>query len=56
MKQAPPPVNEADILEEDMARAAHGRLRAWAKALMECDEAFLDTYQNSPGEILVSNV
>ena len=44
LKQAPPPVSDADTLEEELARAAHGRIRAWAKALLECNEAYLDTF------------
>ena len=46
-KQAPMPVKEADIQEEDLARAAHNRVRAWGKALLDATELHAEILQNS---------
>ncbi len=55
-KQYPPPTSEAEILEEELAKASHSIVRGWAKTLLECNEAFLDSFGHYPGEHAGSSV
>ena len=49
LKQYPPPTSEAEALEEELAKAAHNRVRGWAKTLLECNEAYLDAFDHLSG-------
>lgn len=51
LKQYPPPTSEAEILEEELAKAAHNRVRGWAKTLLECNEAYLDSFGHFTGNL-----
>lgn len=48
-RQAPPPVTEADIQEEELAKMAHSRIRAWAKTLLDATALHADLLQRNPG-------
>lgn len=49
-RQAPAPVAEADVQEEDLARSAHSRLRGWAKTLVDASELHAEIVRRELGK------